>query len=1334
MWRRFVLLLLLVSWALLMSWSGSSLPRVNIKGITSAGVAMQFAHSRADVDEIVAPDGLGNSSTNATLLRQQYLDFIFIGLYWAFFMALASPLCLSDRKGWRLLGQAARICISIAALSDLAENFAIVSCIGPFGLPHFWPFGFAVAKWTLFFATLGLIAPGLVFYGRLVPLLIQRPPRIAVLARIAAVFFAAAALCGIIGVVGRVFGSGQFLSPGFLLMAAGFLPLIEVLRWDAVNQPPPSDVAANFKTILTEELREVIGNDVAQSASDRDPELHLGDSGPKPLPARGRAGRPPWQMVPGPGTAIQQAGRSDLLGLAFSGGGIRSATFNLGVLQGLAELKLLRRVHYLSTVSGGGYIGAWLVAWIFRRGAKEVEERLAAPRADQPNFKEPPEIRFLREYSNYLTPRTGLLGVDTWTAIAIYLRNLLLNQTVLILFLAAALVVPRIVVVGAQRGVPWFQCPGSAGSAFLVALAIMAVITIARNMAYYSNSLPDRVIARVTKDAADEENASGSENAADGRNTAEAGYEVEWLLALGDKDNKEEKERLLSRISRLEIWDSKLVFRRSMGQVIRLHDYDYEKRTLKTDAKVDGVREGDLVISVDSWTTRSVGIFSLATLHIFLGVSFLTWLVVQEKLATSFTNPEWAIGGAVLSAAARVFGVVVAHFSVVRKVRGWRERIKDGFCKVLCCACAGALGGILFRQVACLMESWLCYPGGEWMVVGFGVPLVTMVFLIYSFVQTGLLNILVKGPAREWVARLEAWLLILAFAWASIFALAGFAPLFTLWLTGFHFSAWTSLLTWAGATLAGILGGNSARTSASGPGSTIKDKLLGLTPYVFALGLLILVSVGVNQVISPLPETVESKGSDQVSVQMNQSAGDQVSVQVQAVIRKESRPSVPFAPYWKTFMGASAGCVLLVFGICFAGSLLLAWRIDLNEFSMHDFYRNRLARCYLGASYRERVPNPFTGLDTRDDILLADLVSEKGYDGPYPILGCALNLVHGKDLAWQERKAASFIMTPRYCGYDVWFEKLLRPGQSAKRGQASDGYRPTSEYAYPDGGLYLGTAMAISGAAVSPNMGYHSSPALSFLMTIFNVRLGQWMGNPRNPRCWRRATPRLGLGYLLSELFGLTDDDSGYVYLSDGGHFENLGINELVKRRCRLILAIDAGEDKGFGFDDLASAIRKCRADMGIDIEIRTDKFLKADSTLFSGWHCAIGLIRYSNSDPRLANLPPVPENDVCDGVLVYIKPSLTGDEPADVLNYKNNHNEFPHEPTVDEWFSESQFESYRALGQHVTRTLFHNFGREKDRHPDLSGFEIDKLAERLVREWKNPEQVAVRHSAPDFF
>ncbi len=140
--------------------------------------------------------------------------------------------------------------------------------------------------------------------------------------------------------------------------------------------------------------------------------------------------------------------RGSLIGLAFSGGGIRSATFNLGILQGLAQLGLLRKFDYLSTVSGGGYIGSWLMAWMQHQkiGIGEVEKKLAPQAYKANDVGEPSEVRFLRNYSNYLTPRKGVLSADFWAFVASYLRNTLLNLTILLLLLLGLLLLPRAIV------------------------------------------------------------------------------------------------------------------------------------------------------------------------------------------------------------------------------------------------------------------------------------------------------------------------------------------------------------------------------------------------------------------------------------------------------------------------------------------------------------------------------------------------------------------------------------------------------------------------------------------------------------------------------------------------------------------------------------------------------------------------------------------------------------------------------------------------------------------------------------------------------------------------
>lgn len=365
-----------------------------------------------------------------------------------------------------------------------------------------------------------------------------------------------------------------------------------------------------------------------------------------------------------------------------------------------------------------------------------------------------------------------------------------------------------------------------------------------------------------------------------------------------------------------------------------------------------------------------------------------------------------------------------------------------------------------------------------------------------------------------------------------------------------------------------------------------------------------------------------------------------------------------------------------------ASSLILF--VDVNEFSMHLFYRNRLVRAYLGASNIRRNPHPFTGFAADDDIRLSDLDPAspakddlEPYAGPYPLVCTALNLVAGDDLAWQQRKATSFVYSPRFCGYDH-LQKNTSPGLYEQ------GYRRTVQFSDPEG-PHLGTAMAASGAAASPNMGYHSSPAVAALMTFFDIRLGWWVGNPRDPKTWQSYGP--APYYLLNELFSKTDDESHYLYLSDGGHFENLAVYELVRRRLKLIIAFDGDADGDYKFGDLGGLIEKCRRDLGADIDISVKGISPAGDPRFSPTHFAIGRISYRELTPNL------PEDH---GWLIYIKSSLCGNEPEDVLAYQRSRQVFPHDPTADQFFTESQFESYRALGKHAVEcSLTQLFGDE---------------------------------------
>jgi hypothetical protein len=386
--------------------------------------------------------------------------------------------------------------------------------------------------------------------------------------------------------------------------------------------------------------------------------------------------------------------------------------------------------------------------------------------------------------------------------------------------------------------------------------------------------------------------------------------------------------------------------------------------------------------------------------------------------------------------------------------------------------------------------------------------------------------------------------------------------------------------------------------------------------------------------------------------------------------------------------GVALSCLLFL-----VAAVILSWRVDVNEFSTHYLYRNRLVRCYLGASVPGRNAQPFTGFSDADNFPLTALQipmepkeadetkdahstppitaeekkrQERKDARPLPIINTSLNVVRGKELALQTRKGRSFAFTPLYGGFarQLPGEKNWEPffGPSKESGCQRLGY---------ENGITLGTAVAISGAAASPNMGSYSEPSLAFLMTLFDVRLGWWMGNPLRKE-WRRGSPRVGFAWLLSELLGAATDESRYVYLSDGGHFENLAIYELVRRRCKVIVACDASCDPNFDLADLHNAMERCRTDFGVEITLGDVAALKPtgpQGELRSKVHFVRGLIHY-------------PDQEHGDGTIIYIKPTLVEGDPQDVLAYGKKNQHFPHDTTANQWFDEAHFENYRALGE----------------------------------------------------
>jgi hypothetical protein len=373
----------------------------------------------------------------------------------------------------------------------------------------------------------------------------------------------------------------------------------------------------------------------------------------------------------------------------------------------------------------------------------------------------------------------------------------------------------------------------------------------------------------------------------------------------------------------------------------------------------------------------------------------------------------------------------------------------------------------------------------------------------------------------------------------------------------------------------------------------------------------------------------------------------------------DALPASGGVDYW-TRIGLLAKPSLVFYWLA-AGLLpvMITSRTGNNRFSMHSFYKNRLVRCYLRPSSTDFGDpadfDPAIDFSTTDDIKLSKLGESDRYSGPIPVFNAAMSLLDS-ELAWQERKAAAFSMTPFYCGFEAR-EKV--PSDKFDNGAYSD----SKDYA---GGITVGHAMTISGAAVSPSMGPQTSRPLGFVLSVLNFRLGWW-----GPNTWLKklyqVDPRNRLLIMCRELFAMTSEHADSIYVSDGGHFENLGVYELVKRKCKVIVAIDGSEDRSSENQSLANAIERCRVDFGVSISFH-------DKELAPKVSCAVGQIRYYRDKPEE------------DGFMFYIKAKMLGDEPLDVLAYQRRNRSFPHQTTRNQWFNESQFESYRMLGESVTR------------------------------------------------
>ncbi|WP_088279597.1 hypothetical protein [Ideonella sp. A 288] len=911
--------------------------------------------------------------------------------------------------------------------------------------------------------------------------------------------------------------------------------------------------------------------------------------------------------------------------LCLSGGGIRSATFSLGVLQSLARSGRLAGFHYLSTVSGGGYIGSWLSNWLrvekwnwekVRRkladgtaqpppaapppppapgGATEsAEDSAAEPRAQDADASAHDPVTRLRAYSNFLSPVIGLSS-DSLSLAAIFLRNLLLNWLVWVPLLAAAVAAPRFYLA-------LLSSPPESPLAPVIALTALSAALIVAGIAYVVADLPGKLPDESSANAFDD---------------------------------------------------------------------------------------------VKSWFAFAC--FAPVT------VAAVTFSIVGAWAAT-FRDIAWhwfTLAGI----GAHLAGIGVGLFWRHRRKLPLRQGGRNwfGFGMVLA---SGGAGGLLLWLA--LQHTGLPADAADdrrLLYAAVAVPAMLGAFWLAMTLYAGLAGRVTDEDDREWWARATAWWLYASLAWMVAFAIVIYLPL--LLLDNFAASLPTGAQIGVGGGLLGVL--TSAIGYWSKNGADLKKRADGLLQKsglrvldIMALLVVLAAVVGLNLGWSAalehchrwMPKVCEADLRAESDYLRSESmlaalpvakpagvAATPAAEPAAAALRgNESRA------YEHVLLNADWRAVLLAIVLLALVGAGMSRLIGANTFSLHGMYGNRLVRAYLGAARARRHPHWFTGFDPEDNCRLAECSGPWCGDHPprlFHVVNMALNLVRpsNRRLAWQQRKAASFIATPRHCG------------------AAGIGFVPTEAYAGAQG-MSLGRALTISGAAASPNMGYHSSALVTLVMAIFNVRLGWWLPNPgpAGAQRWSEDGPRTGLSAMLDEALGRTTDDRDSVYLSDGGHFENLGVYEMVRRRCHRIVVVDATCDGEFQYTDLLDAVRKIRVDLGIPVDL--PPLLPGPDRRTKHARRIVARIRYSACDGN----PPD-----SDGVLILLKPRLLPEDPPDVSQYADSSRRvgsaFPHQSTADQFFDESQFESYRVLGMVTAEAAFPG---APEQWPDLDPMSLE--------------------------
>ena len=915
-----------------------------------------------------------------------------------------------------------------------------------------------------------------------------------------------------------------------------------------------------------------------------------------------------------------------VVGLALSGGGIRSATISLGILQALAKHKCLSRIDYLSTVSGGGYAGAFL-GGLYERWQRPPanETRAEALQRVETALRDPKghPIDWLRENGRYLAPNgAGSLAL----AAAIAIRNLIAIHLVIgTFFLMLSLMLN-----GVRRSLTMGAEPGA------------------------SNAWP-ALIQRFF----------------------------------------EECNALLTAHA---VWISPVIFAAAVVLIVAVLPSGIAYWLVRSDERRNGGDESD-------------------RLRIVAGFLVLAGGVCGTLLALQSFHAQWP---------------------------------NDRETSVLPVVLAGSL------SVSMLLALFMAAPFGDQPGTLLRTQLTTRLrdALIATAAVLGLGFIDTVGQTL-YVRVLDGNVKYMA---------AGISGAFT-----------------AAATVA---------TFAQRLAGVVSDKTQGsiklsanIIATIAGFSLLLMILVGFSAISHSLSWNEDWRNQ----IEVVRTPSDAVYEFTGSDGQKSLvRPPPHTSNLCRVDDGAPRKCTPLRLDLTKYGTALLATmllslffgrtRSFVNRSSLATFYGTRLARAYLGASNTDRLKATNKMLDVllpNDELALADYRPHlRG--GPLPIINVTLNETTGgrSQVDQRDRKGMNMAIGPAGISVGVkhhaaWLnttnnnpcagslKPTAEPVTSKNQADQDDVFRvfPETKQTVTPYWPTLGRWVAISGAAVSTGLGARTSAGLALVLGLLNFRLGHWWnsqidsalrptrGSQRTPlpaRLLRRLLPVHAM--LLHELFArFPGTSSPDWYLSDGGHFENSGAYELIRRRLPYIIICDNGADPKRCFDDLGNLVRKARNDFGAQIELVGSDKLRA-----LGIDGVVGTLKQLGFCGRLsdareiaaahaANLPPSNSNASSDEVnryatlariryddapgqisaLLILRPAVLGREPLDVLNYQIAHEDFPQQSTGDQFFDEDQWEAYRRLGENMASEVF---GALKPKSDDVSAgwqlIDLDRLGD----------------------